>query len=566
MTRSLSLATSLLIVTGAIAADPEVAGLKAVHRHGQTFITWIDAAEGEAGAKFRYSLYRSAKPITAGTLKDAELCYHGVLNNSARLFGTAFNARDRIDPRKPTAIIVEGGTPLPMWSGLAVRTVRKPGKSYYAVVATDEKFAPLSKVAPGKSATTEPVTEEVAPIRPIKLHDSKERQQFSPPGPITFPKGLPLRVELHGSQAQGGGAGQYGNYYLYFATPEMGYRDGLPGVFSVQHLQAKSGSYLLLRGRDAIEHPDGTRARETVWFGYACVPQHATHSEPRAYPFTERRQEWIIDWVMKAYTVDPEQVTMSGGSMGAWGTTTYGLRHPERFAALYPNRPRTRQRGLPTIIKPTPKTQQVFLDDGITDYFTRMDMVKFVSEHPGDLPFYGWCCGRRDGFATWQEQLDMVKAMTAARHGFAFAWNNGDHSSGAQPMAKMLKYYPPELFARNRSYPAFANSSIDQKLGNGDPKDGDLEGGINLGFKWSDVVDEEAKWSVRLSNELATGNMTVDVTPRRCQKFKAKAGASLQWMTSNGRSGKVTADKNGLMTVTDVLLKGGKKVTLTITH
>ena len=41
-------------------------------------------------------------------------------------------------------------------------------------------------------------------------------------------------VELHASQGQGGPAGDYGDYYLYFATPEMGYRDGLPGVFSVE--------------------------------------------------------------------------------------------------------------------------------------------------------------------------------------------------------------------------------------------------------------------------------------------------------------------------------------------
>ncbi len=307
----------LLFAGTARAADPEVNGIKAVHRDGQTFVTWTDAAEGEAGAKFRYSLYRSDKPITADTLKDAELCYHGVLNNSARLFGSAFNLKDRLDPKKPTATIVEGGKPLPDWNGLAVHTVRKPGKAYYAVVATDDKFTSLSRVVPGKCATTEAVEEVVAPIKPIKLHDSKLRGQYSPQTSITGQKGLPLRVELHASQGQGGGAGEYGDYYLYFATPEMGYRDGLPGVFSVEERREKSGNYLLLRGRDAIEHPGGQRAMETYWFGYLCVPQHATHTEPRAYPFTERREEWIIDWVTKTYAADPEWVTVSGGSMGA---------------------------------------------------------------------------------------------------------------------------------------------------------------------------------------------------------------------------------------------------------
>lgn len=557
---------ALLAVAPVRAGDVEVTHIQAVHRHGQTFITWKDVAEGEAGAKYRYSLYRSDKPITADTLKDAELCYHGVLNNSARLFGTAFNAKDRIDPKKPTAVLIEGGTSLPMWSGLAVHTVRKPGKAYYAVVATDEKLVPLSMVVPGKSATTEPVEEKVAPIEPIKLYDSKSRGIYSPQTSITGKKGLPLRVELHGSQGQGGPAGDYGDYYLYFTTPEMGYRDGLPGVFSVEERREKPENYLLLRSRDAIEHPGGRGAMETYWFGYRCVPQHATHPEPRAYPFTERRQEWITDWVTKTYAPDPERVTASGGSMGAWGSTTYALRHPERFAAVYPNRPRTRQRGLPSLAGQPAKGATVLMDDGKTDYYARMDMVKFAGDHLADLPFYGWCCGRRDGFASWQEQIDMVKAMAAARHGFAFAWNDGDHSTGAQPMAKVIKYYPAELFARNKSYPAFSNSSIDQKLGNGDPKDGDLEGGINLGFKWSDVVDEDAKWSVRLSNELATGDMTVDMTPRRCQHFKPKAGAECKWTTSAGASGTATANANGLVTIPRVRLTPGKNTVLTITR
>jgi pimeloyl-ACP methyl ester carboxylesterase len=333
----------------------------------------------------------------------------------------------------------------------------------------------------------------------------------------------------------------------------------------VEERREKTGNYLLVRGREAIEHPGGTRAMETYWFGYLCIPQHAKHTEPRAYPFTERRQEWIVDWVTKAYAADPERLTASGGSMGAWGSTTYAFRHPERFAAVFPSRPRTRQRGLPSLIGgQIQKGTAVLMDDGETDYFTRMDMVKFAADHSEDLPFYGWCCGRRDGFASWQEQIDMVKALTAAKHGFAFAWNDGDHSSGAQPMAQITKLYPPELFARNKSYPAFGNSSINHKLGNGDPKDGDLEGGINLGFRWSDVVDEQEKWSMRLANDLAKSDMTVDVTPRRCQKFKVRPNAEVRWTSSTGDSGKVVADNAGLVTIPAVTLKPGKDVVLNI--
>lgn len=555
----------LMLVNTAIAADAEVTGIRAVHHDGQTFVTWKDAAEGEAGAGFRYSLYRSDEPITAENLAHAEFCYQGVLNNSARLFGTAFNVKDRLDPTGPTATIVQDGDPLPMWSGLAVHTVRKAGKAYYAVVATDEQYASLSTVVPGQSATTEAVAERVAPPAPIKLYDSKNRGRYSPQTSITGQQGLPLRVSLHASQGQGGGAGDYGDYYLHFATSEMGYHDGLPGVFSVEERREKSGNYLLLRIRDCIEHPSGKRAMETNWFGYYCIPQHAKHQEPRAYPFTERRVEWIVDWVVEKYGADPRRVTASGGSMGAWGSATYALRHAERYAAVFPNRPRTRQRGLPNLPGGSiPKGTTVLMDDGVTNYFERMDMVKFAEDYTGDLPFFGWCCGRRDGFASWQEQLDMVKALTAARHGFAFAWNNGDHSSGSRPMAQVTEYYPPELFALDRSYPAFQNSSLDQDPGDGDPMDGDLEGGINLGFHWSHVVDEPEKWSLQLGNDLATEEMTVDLTPRRCQKFRPRSGQEVYWTSSTGDAGKVTVDAAGLMTIPAVKLKPDADVTLTI--
>lgn len=565
------LARAALVVLAfpALLSAGEVTAIRAVHRSGQTFVTWKDAAEGEEGAQYRYSLYRSEQPITADNFAQAMLCYHGVLNNSGRLFGTAFSAKDRLDATKPYCILEEGGPPLAAWSGLAVHTVRKSGPAYYAVVATNRELKPLtppSPIVPGQNATTEPVAEKVAPPQPIKVFDSKSRGQYSPQTSITGQKGLPLRVELHGSQGQGGTAGDYGDYYLYFATPEMGYRDGLAGVFSVEERREKSGNYLLLRHRECIEHPSGTGAgaMETFWFGYLCVPQLATHPEPRAYPYTERRMEWLIDWVVKQYEADAQRVTAGGGSMGAWGSTTYAFRHPERFAAVYPNRPRTRQRGLPRLAAEPAKGMSVLMDDGQTDFFSRMDMVQFAADHPEDLPFYGWCCGRHDGFASWQEQVDMVRALTAARHGFAFAWNNGDHSSGAEPMAKVTKFYPAELFARNRSYPAFSNSSLDQKLGSGDPGDGDLEGGINLGFRWDEIVDEAGQWSVRLSNDLAQSDMTVDVTPRRCQKFHPRPGDAFRWTTSGGASGTIAADPSGLVTVKKVVLAPNEKAVLTI--
>lgn len=549
---------ALAVVAAAHADEPEVTAIKAVHRHGQTFVTWQDVAEGEAGAKFRYSLYRSNRPITADSLDKAELCYQGVLNCSGKLFGHVFNMKDRLDPAKPYAIIEEGGKPLPPWSGLAVHTVRKAGKAYYAVVATDEKLKPMSAIVPGKSATTEAVEEKPAPIQPIKLYDSKERKTYVAQTSITGKKGLSLSVGVHGSQAAGGPAGEWGDYYLYFGTPDMGYRDGLPGVFTVQENRGKDGNSLHLRPRDAIEHPSGRGAFETMWLGYYCIPQGADHKEPRYYRFTENRLLWMIDWSIQRYGADPQRVSMGGSSMGGLGSINVGFRHPELFAAVYPSTAPFLWWPPSSLVGLQKRDTKALMADGKTLYVDYTNSPKFAAERHEDMPFLGWAVGRKDPNHNWQEYCDMVKALTANHHGFCFAWNDGGHSEGGQPMNIIQKYYPASKFARDRSYPAFGNSSLDSKLGDGSKDDGDREGGISLGFDWKDVGDEDARWSITISNDLAKETMTVDVTPRRCQKFQPKPGTECKWTTSTGGSGTVVVDKWGLVTAPRVMIEAGK--------
>jgi hypothetical protein len=375
---------------------------------------------------------------------------------------------------------------------------------------------------------------------------------------------LPLSVALHGSQGAGGPAGEWGDYYLYFGTADMGYRDGLPGVFTVQENRNKEGNSLLLRPRDAIEHPSGRSAFETMWLGYYCIPQGASHKEPRYHRFTENRLLWMIDWSIKRYSADAQRVSMGGSSMGGLGSINVGFRHPEVFAAVYPSTapflwwPPSSLHGLQK------RDTAAMMADGKTSYVEYTNSPKFAAEHHEDMPFLGWAVGRRDPNHNWQEYVDMVKALTANHHGFAFAWNDGGHSEGARPMTAITGHYPASRFARNRSYPAFGNSSIDSKLGNGSKEDGDREGGINLGFDWKDVIDEEGKWSVTLSNDLVKDSMTVDVTPRRCQKFRPRPGNVCRWQSSTGGAGMLAADAHGLITVPAVVIRSGAATTLTI--
>jgi hypothetical protein len=149
----------------------------------------------------------------------------------------------------------------------------------------------------------------------------------------------------------------------------------------------------------------------------------------------------------------------------------------------------------------------------------------------------------------------------------SFSWNNGGHDIvGARAIQEVYKYYPPSLFARDRSYPAFGNSAMNSDMGEGDRTDGDLVGGINLGFRFSDVVDEPGRWSVKLSNDLAKAEMTVDVTPRRRQQFKPKPGETFRWTNAAGGEGETAADQWGLVTITRVRIKPGEGTTLTISR
>ena len=545
--------------TEATRIDAE-AGLSVLHHDGQSFVSWRDRAEGEAGAAFRYRLYRSTRPIESDAdLADAEVIARRILPHSGQLFGEAFTPTQRRDPMRRMSIVEEGGTPLPVWSGLWVADARANACAYFAVLATDASDVPMEAITPGVNATTLPIAEHVAPRAPILVEDADSR-----PGPyiaqtrVTGTPGLPFVVELHASSAQGGGAGEYGDYYVYFGDRSMGHRDGTPGVFSVD--ETHSGPiFLRMRNRDTVVMPDGARAQETLWFGAYTEPDWG--GPAHAYPFTEARLDWMIPWAVAHYNADPHRVIVRGGSMGAWGSMSYGFRRPERFAAVYPNRPRMRQPDVRSLGGAVPAGVTLPSGERASDH---NDAIRFAESHPSDLPFLGWNCGRRDGFATWEEQVEMALALTRMHHGFAFSWNDGDHASGAESARVIDADYPITRFASNLSYPAFGNSSIDDEVGNGDPSDGDLVGGINLGFGWSDPVESETEWRLEIWNTRATGQMTVDVTPRRQQRFRPAPGTSIIWRDSLGGMGRLVVDEHGLMTVPAMRIALGARTTLTL--
>ncbi|MFK7988436.1 MAG: MYXO-CTERM sorting domain-containing protein [Sandaracinaceae bacterium] len=528
-------------------------GMRVLHHDGQSFVSWRDREEGAAGADIRYRLLRSSSPITNANLDDAEVVAAGIFNHSGQLYGAALRIAERLDPTRDMRRMANDEEPLAPWSGMWAATAEQNGCMYYAVQATDLDGAPIEAIAPGENATTEPVAELVAPREPIQRWTSEERAAGATPTIVTGDPDLPLRVRLH---ASGGLVGAWGDLYEYAVDSTMAYQDGVPGVFAVQQSRNSNfDKHLELSGTDRVWRPDGSRTLETFWFGYVLPDEDG---DPIAHPFTERRLLWTIPWVIERYSVDDNRVICEGGSMGAWGCMMFGIRHPELFAAVYPDRPRIVQGNLTDLdAYYYDADDDVVLSDG-TPWTEYNDAARYVRSEPDQLPFIGWNTGRRDTFQRFADSIDMVEALEEAHWGFAFAWNDGGHSEGLASSARIRRWYPPELFARNLSYPAFGNSSINDDLGTGDLDTGDPEGGINLGFVWTLVEDTADRWTIELRNELAPAPMTVDVTPRDTQAFLPTAGESVSYSLRRGGeevlSGTVTADRHGLVTLEGVSL------------
>ena len=550
---------ALAAVTGPLCAETaalKVTGIKAIHHDGQTFITWTDAAPGKAGAGFRYEVYRSTEPITAENLAKAERTHKGVLNNSAKCNFAAWKPDLRNDTSGRTCVIVPGGERLPDPSGLAVRTAveGKAGKAWYAVVAVDLKGEPVTAVVPGESATTEAVEETVAPIKPIQVRGDGSLRESKEP--------KPLIVSLHAS-AMSLVTARGRDRYLFWGTPDMGWRDGLRCHFAV----GESKGVLRLSLPDGIMRPDGKRYMQTSWLGYRPAV-FDSEADPLIFVnYTERKLLWIIHWVLANYTIDKNRIYCTGGSMGSTGTHTFGPRHPELFAAISASRGKVRRNAMARKDRRSPAVPARMPDGTVVNEM--VDMIANAGKHTGDLPVVLYCVGRRDWYATWPDQVAYARTLEKARHGFVFCWNNGDHSSGMAAGRKL-----PNLlrFAKNVSYPALSNASTSTDPGTGAKDDGAKEGCINAGFTWKDVTDEAARYAVTIAHPAAKdGPVTVDVTPRYLQAFKPEAGRTYRF-TSRPTDGKeavqegtATADANGLLTVPQFRITSPAGNVLTVT-
>lgn len=230
----------------------------------------------------------------------------------------------------------------------------------------------------------------------------------------------------------------------------------------------------------------------------------------------ERRTDAMMRWAdTNMSDVAAGKTVITGGSMGAWGALTFGIRRPERFAAIYPDRPRWRSNNTLGYVEipdwATNRQSRTFAlapllapEDGGTSVADYMDMIAYASNTANTIPWIGWNIGKSDGYSNFQDHIDAVAALRTAKRGFAFAWNSGDHSVGSIP-TQIQNSYPFGTFTVGVGYPLFTSHSLD-----GNPAT-DAAGGINVGLSFRNVVESGSGWSCEVTSIVSA--CTVQVEP-----------------------------------------------------
>ncbi len=568
-----------------------VRGLKAVHRSGQTFVTWTEIEDVVGGddpafedfekavleARRRrevvYRIYRHDRPVTVETLGQAEVarevpealsCWNlKAIRNTEHPQKETKNSSLRSGYNLVRADVVrryriaEGGDPLPRGTGLAVFTATAPGRRYYAVTASIDGREAVSELGEGASLR-QPVEESPSPFPAIVYQRTQDAgpKEWESPSVDVFNSWIepPLHNVPEVSETF---------VVRWKDLPKGDARDRLPlfinhGTYGGTATEAASPGWHAARryvkGAFTIGLSEGG-----LWQGFhEGVGTLLGYDQGVVHNYPQRRVLAAAAWAAakEDFFVDPERVAL-WGQLASWG-----LRHGDVFAAVMSN-----GYGNLSIGKlaqqhgwkwgPYPKACRNWLG---VDQWSYMNLARWIRENPTvELPY--WLCAPAYGaypahtigdfgFMPWPE---MIHAMVSTKRAFAANWS----TNGPGPTAPLHELVP--RLRLRQSLPAFTHCSLDHSPGDGDHADAEKGGGINLHQRWEPetIADEPDRWEITLwlAKESPAPEATTDVTPRRCQRFKAGAGDRFLWThyaPAEGmaaQSGEAAADGAGLVTV-----------------
>ncbi len=559
--------TSMGQPSGRFDLSEVVSDLQGVYRHGQVFLTWKEA---EAPVGTTFNVYMSRQPITAKTLPEAEKIGHHVERHSARDWwqDPASFFKDEA-PAEPAGFVIESGAdPLDPGGGLFVHTVTShdEGKRYYAVTANGSGGTENTYILLGDNSLQNPVMGQVAMVQPIYIAEA------GIPHAQDSAKGRSLIFSLHG---RGGGYTAGGENpakvnYMFFGDAKQGWREGIPYKFHLTITEKTvrvaicgrqwTGGRPLLESKDRRDH---CPAINTWYYGYPERIYETTSYENKVIPnYSEEQILGIARWVQEYLGADAKRCYISGGSMGGSGAVSMGFHHPYIFAHIHANVPAvayTPEGNLERLVCFCGPLDDTVVNHKDEPFLEHMNGILTAQRTKANLPFLFMLSGRADKSIPWPNNPPFYRAMNDARQAFVAYWSNGDHGTAGREFPQNSHFAPAqEKFALDKSYLAFSNCSNNDDPGNGDRDNGDAVGWINRGLGWTDIVDTPTEYSVTV---LAYYDgleypITVDVTPRRLQIFRAKPGEMLNVLVNTGESQQVKVDEDGLITILSLTISG----------
>lgn len=568
--------------------------VSAFHRDGQTFLVWPEVS---GDLQMTYFIYRHQEPITLDNTAQAHQLAE--IPQGSSIYWTE-RAR-AIDP--PWAdheyaslrnyVISDRGEQLPDANGLFVWTAQEDGDFYYAVTTAAGNF--LGAVGP--------ITEQVSPQKPILAWESENglsrvytqfmdyasyNPTFDAPRRSNHWLNLPNWTALENMAPQQ----QYAyNYWVGLPTSELcegPIPDPLPLVLHIEgwgsRYAAPADSLYFCAVHLWADDPN-----QSWYFGFSATHNYheaATAARGPIANFTEARllravREVIDDPALP--TIDVNRIYAYGHSMGGTGALMLGERYPDIFAAIFANQPMMNFAAATSWFRELenkwgPKYQNFPVDirgpqaghlapyqgTGVWDWQhlgkqladrRRDDMALITITHGTQDRVIDWDIVVQPTYAYFYEgNRAFIALITADDH----TWTN---------FIEHPNYWM--AIRSDESLPALTNASGSASMPPESP------GHYNLSLEWSSMgndfagppVDRPDEWTIVLRS--LAGEQTVDVTPRRLQRFEVEPGMTYTWQNHDLdentllQEGTVTADADGLITVPLVLVdETGNRLTI----
>ena len=594
------------------AALPAVTNVAAMHRAGQTFITWteIDKAFSDAlptlaqltkarealaaKRRVRYRIYRHDKPIDAGSIAGARLLAVVEPLSGYNVRGVSLNRliyqhqlRALKDPlfarsiaRGPfrgyhpgmpqmgqvvvDRLAVEDGKPLGAGTGLYVHHPAKEGKAYYAVVVCVDgrantaalgKGASLAKPVAEATGTGTPVFQGIEQLKVFYDYPGQRRRyvQWTAPPLSNLPN-------------------QYYNWGVYVPAARGGAQEPLALGIYFHDWKALYLKPSWPHRRDMVLIATNDAPWASFGYGYhESLGTLRSLAEGAVHDYTARRIDEFVKWVRKAFPIDAARMSCHGqGSLGGTSALHYALRHPTRFALVVTGffdadpksspaiaqidrrRVRTHLRSLEAVWG---KKEWDLKTAGGKSIWQDRDLVAFVGRNAKlALPFMSLGTGSQHH--TWPQETDFMKALWKAKQPFCtdFTWGGQAPRFGwleARRDSVILAAVPTkEALAKTPWYKHARWQKAAMGYWGG--------GTIGSGAVPTDVVDTQDRLEL-------TAQIFGNVTVRNAQQFKLAPGENVRWQVKTGRrndpSGVATADANGLLTIAGLSLRGKLIVT-----